>query len=92
MDPSHRAATSNGKKRGNAEDHFAVAVVKVAEDGSQCVVGHIPIVANRPVLTGTVPFSGLLSRSCPVRAIQTGGVAHVGVWSHVGGVAPTCAV
>ena len=50
------------------------------------------IVANRPVLTGTVPFSGLLSRSCPVRAVQTGGVAHVGVWSHTGGVAPTCAV
>ena len=34
------------------------------------------IVANRPVLTGTVPIFGLLSRSCPGRAVQTGGVAH----------------
>ena len=32
------------------------------------------IVANRPVLTGTVPIFGLLSRSCPGRAVQTGGV------------------
>ena len=42
------------------------------------------IVANRPVLTGTVLMFGLLSQSCPDRAVQTGGMAHTKVWSHAG--------
>ena len=40
--PHIRQHLQSKRERDNTEDHFAVAVVKVGEDGSQCVVGHIP--------------------------------------------------